>query len=198
LTTQPSNAARVAAIVLAAGASRRMGKNKLLLLLEGEPLVRRACRRALAAGLNPLVVVLGHDSARVQAQLHGLECRFAFNADVSGPMSGSLHRGLECLSADTDAAVVMRADMVNVTEHLLRAMVAAAQSTSAPLVTSRYGSPSAAPVLFRREVFSELLATTGESCGRTVIERYRAQVLFVDAPLCALVDIDTPEEFAML
>jgi CTP:molybdopterin cytidylyltransferase MocA len=113
-------------------------------------------------------------------------------------MSGSLHRGLECLSADTAAAFVMRADMVNVTEHLLRAMVAAAQSTSAPLVTSRYGSPSAAPVLFRREVFSELLATTGESCGRTVIERYRAQVLFVDAPLCALVDIDTPEEFAML
>lgn len=50
---KPSNAARIAAIVLAAGASRRMGKDKLLLLLEGEPLVRRACRRALAAGLDP-------------------------------------------------------------------------------------------------------------------------------------------------
>lgn len=65
--TKPSNAARIAAIVLAAGASRRMRKNKLLLLLEGEPLVRRACRRALAAGPYSQVVVPGHDSARAGA-----------------------------------------------------------------------------------------------------------------------------------
>jgi molybdenum cofactor cytidylyltransferase len=193
-----SAAARIAAIVLAAGASRRMGENKLLLVLEGESLVRRACRRALEAGLDPLVVVLGHESAHVQAQLHGLECRFVLNADVGGPMSGSLHRGLESLPHDVDAAVVMLADMINVTEHMLRAIVAAAQATAAPVVTSRYGRVCAPPALFRRELFPELLATTGEGCGRAVIERHQAQALFVDAPLAALVDIDTLEEFAKL
>jgi len=68
--------------VLAAGASRRMGANKLLLMLDGEPLVRRASRRALAAGLEPLVVVLGHESERVQLALADLPCRFAFNASL--------------------------------------------------------------------------------------------------------------------
>jgi molybdenum cofactor cytidylyltransferase len=62
-----------------------MGTNKLLLPVVGEPLVRRACRVALGAGLHSLVVVLGHESERVRAALAGLDCRFAFNADVGRP-----------------------------------------------------------------------------------------------------------------
>ena len=194
----PGNTARVAAIVLAAGASRRMGTNKLLLPLDGEPLVRRACQRALAAGFDLLIVVLGHEAARVQAALAGLDCRFAFNADIGGPMSSSLHTGLECVPHAADAAVVMLADMVNVTEQMLRALVTAAESSAAPLITSRYGSTLAPPVLFRRVLFPELLATAGEGCGQAVVERHRAQALAVDAPLAALLDVDTPEEFANL
>src|SRR5436189_6427168 len=91
---------RVAGVILAAGASRRMGRNKMLLELEGESLVRRAAQRALAAGLSPVVVVIGHEADRLRAELKGLPLELAVNPDYTGPTSGSLHRGLNLLGAD--------------------------------------------------------------------------------------------------
>ena len=196
--TMRSATARMGGIILAAGESRRMGRNKLLLLLDGEPLVRRACRRGLAAGLDPLIVVLGHESERVQEALIGLDCRFILNADVGGPMSGSLHCGLAALPADVEGAVIMLADMVNVTEHMLRTMLRSAQTSTVPLVCSRYAETLAPPVLFRRALFDELNVSTGEGCGKAVVEHHREHALFVDWPGAALVDVDTPEEFAAL
>src|SRR5881628_4179101 len=76
---RPTELSRIAGVILAAGASRRMGKNKMLLELEGEAVVRRAARRALAAGLSPVVVVLGHEATRAQAELAGLACEFVVN-----------------------------------------------------------------------------------------------------------------------
>jgi molybdenum cofactor cytidylyltransferase len=191
-------APRIAAIVLAAGASRRMGTNKLLLPVAGESLVRRACRVALAAQLYPLIVVVGYESERVREALAGLDCRFAFNADWGGPMSGSLHRGLECLPGEAQGTVVMLADMVYVTESMLRALVLAAATSNAPLVSSRYAQILAPPVLFQRALFGELLATTGEGCGKAVVELHRKDAAYVDWPSTALMDVDTPEEFARL
>jgi molybdenum cofactor cytidylyltransferase len=186
----------IAGIVLAAGESRRMGTNKLLLMLAGEPLVRRACRRALAGGLDPLIIVLGHESERVRSALAGLDCRFACNSEVGAPMSASLHTGLNSLPSDTDAVIVMLADMVHVTEHMVRALAIAASTSAAPLVVSRYGNTLAPPVLFRRALFPELLGATGEGCGKTLIDRHRTSAHFVDWPPAALGDVDTPEQFA--
>jgi molybdenum cofactor cytidylyltransferase len=197
MTLRPTTV-RIGGIVLAAGESRRMGRNKLLLPLAGEPLVRRACRRGLAAELDPLIVVLGHESERVQEALTGLDCRFILNADVGGPMSSSLHCGLRALPADADGAVVMLADMVNVTEQMLRAILLSAQTSTALLVCSRYAGTLAPPVLFRRALFEELYASTGEGGGRAVMEHHREHAHYVDWPGAALVDVDTPEEFAAL
>src|SRR5881628_3376255 len=151
---------RAAGVILAAGASRRMGKNKMLLALEGETLVRRAARRALAAGLSPVVVVVGHEPERVRAELVGLACESVVNPDF-------------------DAAVVMLADMVLVTEQMLSALVAAGQGkgggSAAPLVVSRYGDVTAPPLLFHRALFPELLAWTGEGCGKTVVRAHLAE-----------------------
>src|SRR5437660_11882897 len=105
---------RVAGVVLAAGASRRMGRNKMLLELEGEPLVRRAVRRALTAGLSPVVVVLGHEADRARAVLADLPVEIALNPNFTGPTSTSLHAGLDLWGQDVDAAVVLLGDMVHV------------------------------------------------------------------------------------
>ena len=187
---------RVGGVLLAAGASRRMGKNKMLLRLDGESLVRRAATRAIAAGLSPLVVVLGHEAELVRLELGGVTCEFAVNPEFTGPTSGSLHRGLEQLPADAGAAVVMLADMVHVTEAMLRQLVEAARGSDAPVVVSRYGDVMAPPLLFRRELFGELLDWNGEGCGKQVVLNHKAEALFIDWPAAALADVDTPEDFA--
>src|SRR5260370_38885438 len=101
---QQTEPGRVAGVILAAGASRRMGRNKMLLELEGESLVRRAARRALAAALGPVVVVLGHEPDRVRAPLEGLPLDLAGNPDFTGPPSGALHRALWRLPARVPGA----------------------------------------------------------------------------------------------
>src|SRR5881409_2598952 len=188
----------VAGVILAAGASRRMGagRNKMLLQLEGESLLRRAARRAVAAGLSPVVVVLGHEADRARAELKGLSCDSVVNPDFTGPTSGSLHKGLEQLDPDVRAAVVMLGDMVLVTEQMLSGLVAAARGTEAPLVVSRYGDVTAPPLLFRRALFGELLAWSGEGCGKAVVQAHKHEAMYVDRPEALLVDVDTPEDFA--
>src|SRR3989442_11008609 len=125
-------APRVAGVVLAAGASRRMGRNKMLLELEGESLVRRAARRALEAGLSPVVMVLGHEAERLRVELAGLPCDCAINPDYTGPTSGSLHLGLERLPADVEAVVVLLAPMVLVTRPMPGRLRPAARRPAAP------------------------------------------------------------------
>ena len=193
---RPSDPLGVAGVLLAAGASRRMGRNKMLLKLEEETLVRRAARRALAAGLSPVVVVVGHESDRAKAELTGLACEVVVNPDFTGPTSGSLHKGLEQLGPEVGAAVVMLADMVLVTRQMLAGLVAAARGSPAPLVVSRYGDVTAPPLLFRRALFGELLAWSGEGCGKTVVQGHRDEALFLDWPAEVLADVDTPEDFA--
>jgi len=192
---QRTDALKVAGVLLAAGASRRMGRNKMLLELEGESLVRRGATRALAAGLSPLVVVVGHEADRVRAALEDLPVEFAINPDYTGPTSGSLHRGLNKLGPDVDAAVVMLGDMVRVTEQTLAMLIAAARGTDAPLVVSRYGNVTAPPLLFRRSLFDELLAWTGEGCGKAVVQAHTHEAMYVDRPEALLADVDTPEDF---
>jgi molybdenum cofactor cytidylyltransferase len=193
---RPTELLPVAGVILAAGASRRMGQNKMLLALEGETLVRRAATRALAAGLSPVVVVIGHEAARVRAELMDLPLEFAVNPDYTGPTSGSLHQGLNTLGSDVDAVVVMLGDMVRVTAETLAMLVAAARGTEAPLVVSRYGDVTAPPLLFRRSLFGELLAWTGEGCGKAVVQAHKHEAMFVDRPVALLTDVDTPEDFA--
>jgi molybdenum cofactor cytidylyltransferase len=183
------------AVILAAGASRRMGRNKMLLPLEGESLVRRTAGRALRAGLAPVVVVLGHEAERAQTELDGLNIEIALNPGYTGPTSESLHRGLERLGPEVAAVVVLLGDMVLVTEEMIRALLNEAVRSGAPLVVSRYGDVMAPPLLFRRALFPELLGWTGEGCGKVVVQRHQAEAVFVDWPAAALTDVDTPEDF---
>ena len=187
----------MAGVVLAAGASRRMGpgRNKMLLELEGEPLVRRAVRRALTAGLSPVVVVLGHEADRARAVLADLPVEIALNPNFTGPTSTSLHAGLDRLGRDVDAAVVLLGDMVHVSEAALAELVSRARTSDAPLVVSRYGDVTAPPLLFRRLLFGELRAWTGEGCGKAVVQAHQHEALYVDRGPEMLEDVDTPEDF---
>ena len=186
----------IAAIILAAGASRRMGKNKLLLELDGETLIRRAIGRARDAGLSPVIVVLGHEADRVRAALDGVRCQIVVNPDPSRPMSASMHAGLGALPASADAAVVILPDMTHVTAAMLRDVADVARASRVPLVVSKYGDVTAPPILYRRALFNELLAWDGEGCGKPVVQRHMKDALVKEWPESALADVDTPDDFA--
>jgi molybdenum cofactor cytidylyltransferase len=186
----------VAGVILAAGASRRMGQNKMLLTLDGEPLVRRAVRAAVGAGLAPVIVVVGHEAPRVAQAVGDLMPRVADNPDYEGPTSGSLHRGLAQVPSDAAGVVVLLGDMVKITDQMLSVLVITARRTGAPLVASRYGEVIAPPFFFSRELFGELLAWTGEGAGPALVERHRERAVLVDWPVDRLADVDTPEDLA--
>jgi molybdenum cofactor cytidylyltransferase len=191
---------KIAAVVLAAGASSRMGPltNKLLLAVDGVPMIRRTVERAQRAGCEPVVVVVGHEPERVRETLAGLAVLYAVNPNFTGPTSGSLHAGLRALPAEADAAVVLLADMVLVTAEMIGALVDAAKADAAPLHVSRYGEVLAPPLLFRRALWPELLAWSGEGCGKAVVTEHRGDATLHDWPVVALADIDTPDDYRTL
>ena len=185
---------RTAAIVLAAGASSRMGRNKMLEVVQGESVVRRAVRTAIDAHLAPVIVVLGHQADVVQAELRDLDCITVINPDFTGPTSTSVHAGLGALADDVGAAVIILADMVLVSSGMLSSLVAHASASHAPLVASRYGTVQAPPLLVTRPLFGELLAYHGDGVGRVVMQQHRAEAVFVVWPEVLLTDIDTPDD----
>ena len=143
----PDREGGVAGIVLAAGPSTRMGENKLFLLLEGETVLVRAVRRALAAGLDPVIVVLGHEAESAEKLLQGLRCRVVVNPDYARGMNSSARAGMSAVPADAEAAVVVLADMPLVTAEMIAAVAERFRESRAPLVLSEYGGVQAPPTL---------------------------------------------------
>jgi len=186
----------VAGILLAAGAATRMGRNKLLIELAEEPLVRRAARRALEAGLAPLVVVLGHEADQARAALAGLPCTAVVNPRFGEGMNTSLSAGVAALPPDAEAAVVLLADMPFVEPAMIQAVVARWRETGAPVVASRYGEATAPPTLYARALFPLLQGGTGEGRGREVVRGQGERARFVDWPPSALADLDVVEDVA--
>jgi molybdenum cofactor cytidylyltransferase len=190
--------AQVAAVVLAAGTSSRMGRNKLLLQVDREPLVHRTVARAAAAGLDPLIVVLGHQADLVQDRLADLPCELVLNPDYEQGVQSSLRAGIGAVPAEASAAMVILADMPFVTAQMIAALASRYRETAARLVVSRYGGVNAPPTLYDRSLFAELLAMDGPGCGKHVVRRHRHEALTLDWPDEALADLDVPGDYDRL
>lgn len=190
-------AGAVAGMVLAAGTSSRMGENKLLFDLDGEPVVRRAVRQAMAAGLDPVIAVLGHEAARVRRELDGLAplCRIVVNPDYTRGINSSLKAGVAALPTTAAAGVVLLADMPFVTAEMIATLVARYRTSTAPLIISDYEGVNAPPMLYDRALFQELLTMEGEGCGRQVVRRHRTEAVVVEWPVAALTDLDVPNDY---
>ena len=181
----------IAGLVLAAGSSLRMGRNKLLLTLNGETIVRRVTRHAIAT-LDPVVVVLGHEAEVVRGELAGLPCRTTVNPDHAQGFHTSLRAGLAALPPNVDAVVVVLADMPLVTPAMLAQLVERYRQSGAPLVVSQYGDTFAPPHLYSRRFFPDLAQS--EESRKQVIRRYRAEAVVLSWPAAALSDLDVPAD----
>ena len=195
----PKKDQRVAAVVLAAGRSTRMGAiNKLIAEIGGKPLVRIAAEQALASRASPVIVVTGHQHEKVEAALDGLLVRFVHNPDYADGLGTSLKAGIAAIPAEADGAVVCLGDMPQVDSALIDRLIAAFDPERGalvvvPSINGRRGNP----VLWSRRFFPDLMAVQGDIGARHLIGAYAEAVAEVPvAGEAALTDIDTPESFS--
>ena len=188
--------AQVAAIVLAAGGSERMGQPKQLLPIGGQPMVRLVTEAVAATGLAQVVVVTGADAEAVEAALAGLPADIVANESWAEGMSSSMRAGLRALRPGIQAVLLVLGDQPALTTDLLQLLVARYRATGAPIVAPFYHGQRGNPVLFDRVLFPELLAVEGDRGGRLLIVRHEEQVEWVkvDDP-AVIMDIDSPEDY---
>jgi molybdenum cofactor cytidylyltransferase len=182
----------ITAVVLAAGASTRMGTNKLLLPLGDEPIVRHTLRQVLGAGFDEALVIVGNEHEKVLAAIAGLPCRHAVNPDFAGGMGGSFRTAVEHLG-DAEAAMFALADQPFVTSAEYRRLLDTWRARPSGIVSVRYGEVTAPPHLFAREFFPELAAL--EHGARPVLQRHTDRRVVLEFPAAMLVDIDTPADY---
>ena len=192
---------RIAAIVLAAGRSTRMGPcNKLLEPVDGLPMVRRAVMTALASRARPVVVVTGHMREAVTAALAGLDVTLKHNIHYAEGLSTSLAAGITALPPNLDAALIALGDMPGVAPvHLDKLIAAFAPSEGRAICIAMHQGKRGNPVLFAAEFFAELTRITGDTGARYLIGKHQEQIAEVEMDSAAvLIDIDTPEALAAL
>ena len=189
----------IAAVVLAAGRSTRMGAvNKMIAEIGGKPLVRIAVEQALASAASPLIVVTGHQREKIEAALAGLAVRFVHNADYAEGLGTSLKAGIAAVPAEADGAIVCLGDMPQVDAALIDRLIAAFDPERGALVVvpsieGRRGNP----VVWSRRFFHDLMQIQGDIGARHLIGNYAEAV--AEVPLAgeaALTDVDTPESLS--
>ena len=189
----PERAQPIAAIVLAAGRASRMGSNKLIAELDGEPIVRRTVRSVLGSRAQPIIVVTGHEAGAVRDALAGLDVRFVHNPDHAEGMSTSLRAGVAA-AGSVDAALICLADMPRLrAEHLDALIETYRDGEPTQIIVPTCDRKRGNPVLWPRHYFAEIAALTGDVGARALIERHADHVrLFAIDDPAILMDVDTP------
>ena len=195
MSTPPPHEPRIAAVVLAAGLSSRMGTNKLLIQLAGKPLVRHSVEAAVASRAQSVIVVTGNNREEVEAALREINVKFVNNPEFSEGLSSSLKCGLKALPTECDGAMVLLGDMPFVTPALIDRLIAAfapglGRAICVPVAKGRRGNP----VLWASRFFPEMLALEGDGGAKPLLARHRDLVCELEAADDgSLIDIDTPE-----
>jgi molybdenum cofactor cytidylyltransferase len=186
----------VAAIVLAAGRSTRMGgPNKLLAELSGKKLVRIAAEQALASKASEVIIVTGHQAVLVEQVLEGLNVKFVRNPDFAGGLASSVKAGIAAVSQDADGAVICLGDMPLIDANLIDRLIEAfapdrGNLIVVPVAEGRRGNP----VLWSRRFFGELMTLDGDIGARHLIGKHGEAV--AEVPVegnSTFLDIDTPQ-----
>jgi molybdenum cofactor cytidylyltransferase len=186
----------VAAIILAAGRSTRMGgPNKLLADLGGKPLVRTVTEQALASKVQSVIVVTGHQADQVEKALHGLKVKFVRNPDFAEGLASSVKAGVAAVADNADGAVICLGDMPLISSNLIDRLVEAfapdrGHLIAVPVSDNKRGNP----VLWSRRFFNELMTLNGDIGARHLIARHSEAVAEVPVEgFGAFLDIDTPQ-----
>jgi molybdenum cofactor cytidylyltransferase len=177
-------------IVLAAGASTRLGKPKQLLLYEGRTLLRRTIDTALLTNAHSVHVVLGYKSEQMNLEITGCPVDIIINPYWQAGISTSIRSGMQSLKPNTEAVLIVLCDQPKLSAGVLNKLIDTYAVTRAPIVTSTYAGTVGVPTLYDRRIFSELLDLSGDHGAKSIIERHASDRVEIDF-IGGEVDIDT-------
>ena len=188
----------VAAIVLAAGANRRLGKPKQLLMLDGETLLARNVRLAYEAGAAPVLVVVGAHGELIGAAVPVDLAAVVMNEEWERGIASSIHAGIKALDAAARGVLILACDQPRLSLEHLRGLIEEFDAASeVSIVASAYAGVLGIPAVFPRAAFPDLLCLSGDKGARALLMQ-------PPCPLIALpfdggeVDIDRPDDLAQL
>jgi len=189
---------RVTGIILAAGASRRLGRPKQLLEFRGKPLLQHAIDHARASRLDQIVLVLGANRDRIAEAVDSADLRIVDNPDFAAGQSTSLIAGVNAIDTDVDGVLFLLGDQPGVTSEIIDAGLDVFDGDpSAIVMTSWQGKPSH-PVLLGRGYFDELRGLTGDTGARPIIAEARDRVRLVPTDRPIPRDVDTEDDYRQL
>ena len=187
-------------IILAAGASTRLGKPKQLLQYRGKTLLAHAINEAVNSNADAVVVVLGKDANLFKKELDEKKVRVAINSSWEEGMASSLRLGLDTLLKDKpyiDAVIFMVCDQPHISSSVLNELITTQQKTTKQIVTCNYGDSMGPPALLHKKYFEELMKLSGDAGARKIIQKNMndvATILFPEGNI----DIDTEEDYEKL
>ena len=187
----------IAAVMLAAGLARRMGRQKLLLQLRGKPVVRWSVEH-IVSHVEDVVVVTGPDDTAIRQALEDLTVRFAVNPRPQDGQGTSIAAGIAALKPWTTAALVALGDQPRMPATVVPALLEALRRSGKAIVAPVYQGVQGTPVVFSSEVFAELRALKGDAGARAVVKENPERVETVAIDLAMPPDVDTPEDYAKL
>ena len=187
-------------VILAAGASTRLGNPKQLLQYRGKTLLGHAVNEAVNSNADAVVVILGKDANLFKKEIDEKKVRVAINFSWEEGMASSVRLGLDTLLNDKpyiDAVIFMVCDQPHISSSLLNELIKTQQKTTRQIVTSNYGDSIGPPALFHKKYFKELMKLSGDVGARKVIQQNMNDmetILFPEGKI----DIDTEEDYEKL
>lgn len=188
-------------LILAAGASSRLGEPKQLLKFKGKTLLRRAAETALATNAQQIVVVFGANAETFNQEIADLPVKIIVAADWASGMSASIKSGIEKLieiEPELSVIVLLLCDQPFVTDQTVARLIKKYQETKKPIIVSEYNETVGVPALFARDMFDELLNLAGETGAKFLIKKQAASGLEKIAVPEAAFDVDTPADYKKL
>jgi molybdenum cofactor cytidylyltransferase len=188
---------QIAAVILAAGASTRMGTPKQLLEWRGRSLLRSITETAIAADCDPIIVVLGASSDRIQTEIIDLPVQIVNNPQWQTGMGSSIRMGIQALldlNPAVEAAILLLCDQPFVSSQTVWQLRSVYDDTHQLIVAARYQDTIGVPALFDRQLFPELLALDRLAGAKIVIKNHLNAVATIDFPQGSI-DLDTPQDY---
>jgi molybdenum cofactor cytidylyltransferase len=188
----------IGGVILAAGQSKRLGRPKQLLDLNGEPVLRHTVRHASLSDLDQVVLVLGYEAAAIADAVGDWGQHLVVNPDYAQGQSTSLKLGLSAIDLNAEAVIFLLGDQPQVGPDLINQILAAFRQGPGRIVMPSYRGRASNPVLFAREFFPELAAVQGDQGARSVLKVHLSEVEHVEIDAYAPLDIDTDEDYEIL